>query len=42
MDFKGFDHPYVTVDVLVFSVLDEKLSILLSKREKDPFSGLKV
>ena len=39
MDFKGFDHPYVTVDVLVFSVLDEKLSILLSKREKDPFSG---
>lgn len=39
MGFKEFDHPYVTVDVLVFSVVGGKLSILLSKRENDPFSG---
>lgn len=39
MGFKGFDHPYVTVDVLVFSIMREKLSVLLSRRDNEPFKG---
>ena len=39
MGFKGFDHPYVAVDVLMFSIVGGKLVVLLSKRNKIPFEG---
>jgi len=39
MSFKGFDHPYVAVDVLAFSVVEGKLVVLLSKRDRSPFEG---
>ncbi len=32
-----FEHPYVTVDAILFTIKDEKLKVMLVKREKDPF-----
>ena len=32
-----FPHPYLTVDVLIFSIIRGELSILLIKRSKPPF-----
>lgn len=40
MEFKEFVHPYVTVDVLVFSIVEGKLAILLMKRDTAPFEGI--
>lgn len=36
---KEFPHPYVTVDTLIFSIKEEKLSVLLIKRSNEPFAG---
>ncbi len=33
------EHPEVTVDVLIFTISDNKLKIILTKRGKDPFKG---
>lgn len=32
-----FPHPYVTVDVIIFTVIKDKLSVLLIKRSNAPF-----
>lgn len=37
---KEFEHPYVTVDVLIFSVKDGKFCTLLIKRSVPPFEGM--
>ncbi|SFB83859.1 NUDIX hydrolase [Butyrivibrio sp. YAB3001] len=34
-----YKHPYVTVDLLLFSVINEKLSVCLTKRDQEPFEG---
>mgnify|MGYP001612485458 FL=1 len=34
-----FPHPYVTVDVLIFSIIEDELNILLIKRSNEPFKG---
>lgn len=34
-----FPHPYVTVDVLIFSIIKEELAILLIRRSNPPFEG---
>lgn len=34
-----FPHPYVAVDVLVFSIRDGSLQLLLIKRSRSPFAG---
>lgn len=34
-----FPHPYVTVDVLIFSIIKGELSALLIKRSNPPFGG---
>lgn len=36
---KEFPHPYVTVDVLIFSIIKGELSVLLIKRSNPPFEG---
>ena len=39
MEFREFSHPYVTVDVLVFSIVAGELAILLARRNGEPFKG---
>ena len=39
MEFSDFPHPYMTVDVLIFSIINGVLVILLTKRNKPPFEG---
>src|SRR3989344_4600515 len=39
MDKTEFEHPYVTVDVLIFSIRNKQLSTLLIRRSDDPFKG---
>jgi 8-oxo-dGTP diphosphatase len=34
-----FEHPEITVDLVIFTVNDEKLKALLVKRGEQPFSG---
>lgn len=34
-----FDHPYVTADVLIFSIRNGEFSLLLIRRSNDPFAG---
>jgi len=34
-----FEHPAVTVDIVVFTLRDEQLKLLLSKRALEPFQG---
>lgn len=41
-NFKPFDHPYVTVDVLIFTIMDGELKILLAKRDENPFKDTMV
>ncbi len=36
---KVYPHPYVTVDIVVFTLQDYTLRILLVKRKNDPFRG---
>lgn len=36
---KEFEHPYVTVDVLIFSIRNGEFSTLLIRRSNDPFKG---
>ena len=38
-DPSQFDHPSVTVDILIFTVTDKKLHILLIRRNTHPFLG---
>ena len=35
-----FEHPYVTVDVLIFSVKNDELNVLLIKRHSQPFADM--
>ena len=35
-----FERPSVTVDVVIFSILDEQLKVLLIKRKAWPFEGM--
>lgn len=37
MPLNEYKHPYVTVDLLLFSVIDNKLAICLSKRDQEPY-----
>lgn len=37
---KEFAHPYVTVDVLIFSINDDQLSTLLIRRSHPPFAQM--
>lgn len=39
-DASKFDRPSVTVDVVIFSILDDKLKVLLIKRKSWPFEGM--
>lgn len=34
-----FSHPYVTIDVLIFTIENDELKILLVKRDREPFKG---
>ena len=38
-DVTKYDRPSVTVDVVIFSILDEMLKVLLIKRKAWPFEG---
>lgn len=38
-DPSQFDHPSVTVDILIFTVSDRKLQLLLIKRNEHPYMG---
>ncbi|WP_029233742.1 NUDIX hydrolase [Butyrivibrio sp. VCB2006] len=35
-----YKHPYVTVDLLLFSVIDNQLAICLTKRDQEPFKDM--
>lgn len=37
---KEFAHPYVTVDVLIFSIRNDQLAVLLIRRSHPPFAGM--
>lgn len=39
-DVESFERPSVTVDVVIFSLIDEKLKVLLIKRKQWPFQGM--
>lgn len=39
-DVTKYDRPSVTVDVVIFSILDEQLKVLLIKRKSWPFEGM--
>ncbi|MCB0154565.1 MAG: NUDIX hydrolase [Anaerolineae bacterium] len=39
-DVTKFERPSVTVDVVIFSILDEQLKVLLIKRKGWPFEGM--
>ncbi len=38
-DLKKYPHPYVTVDVVLFSIINGKLNVLLSQRDEEPFNN---
>lgn len=40
MGLLEYRHPYVTVDLLLFSVIDNSLAICLTKRDEEPFKGM--
>src|SRR5688572_10031436 len=37
--FKKYDHPYVTVDIIVLTILDDILQVALIKRGIEPFKN---
>lgn len=39
-DINRFERPSVTVDVVIFSLIDDKLQVLLIKRKQWPFEGM--
>lgn len=39
-DASKYERPSVTVDVVIFSILDDKLKVLLIKRKSWPFEGM--
>lgn len=39
-DPNSFDRPSVTVDTVIFSLVDEKLKVLLTRRKQRPFIGV--
>lgn len=39
-DVTKYDRPSVTVDVVIFSILDDQLKVLLIKRKSWPFEGM--
>jgi 8-oxo-dGTP diphosphatase len=39
-DIYDYPHPFVTVDVILFSVINDDLKVLLIKRGKKPYKGL--
>ena len=36
-DINMYPHPFVTVDVLIFTIDDKQLKLVLVKRNLDPF-----
>ena len=38
-ELKDFEQPSVTVDIVIFTVVDDDLKVLLVKRAQDPFKG---
>lgn len=40
MELADYKHPYVTVDLLLFSIIDGKLAICLTKRDEEPFKDM--
>ncbi len=40
MSLQDYRHPYVTVDLLLFSVIGDKLAICLTKRDEEPFKDM--
>jgi len=41
-NYGGFEHPEVTVDLVIFTVNDEKLKVLLVRRAAQPFAGFRA
>ena len=39
-DPSNYDRPSVTVDVVIFSLVDDDLQVLLIKRKLPPFAGM--
>ena len=39
-DVTKYERPSVTVDVVIFTILDEQLKVLLIKRKAWPFAGM--
>jgi len=39
-DLNKYPHPFVTVDLFIFSIINDKLSVCLSKRETPPFKDV--
>ena len=39
-NYEGYEHTGVTVDLVIFTVSDEKLNVLLVKRASQPFDGM--
>ena len=37
MALRDYNHPYVTVDLLLFSVIDNELAICLTRRDQEPY-----
>ncbi len=40
MGLQDYKHPFVTVDLLLFSVIDDKLAICLTRRDEEPFNDM--
>ena len=38
-DPSRYEHPSVTVDVVIFSLIEERLRVLLIQRRKAPYAG---
>ncbi len=38
-DISGYEHPYVAVDLVIFSIIDDELKALLIRRGISPFAG---
>lgn len=38
-ELNKYKHPYVAIDVLLFSVIDGELAVYLTKRDRDPYKG---
>ena len=39
-ELEKYPHPFVTVDIVLFSIIDGKLSVCLSKRDEEPFKDV--